>query len=154
MNKESKKITGIKANQLMVPFLIILIALYVLVTLMYINISNASSGLSTIMQKSGIYDEEASSLLEGSSTLCDTSTTFILKPIKENGELNIEPLELYAVELANPRRGNQVVAKFRTYGVSEIDLYVVEEAAKSADYLLECQLHALSLIDSIYQIPS
>ena len=154
MSKENKKTTGIKANYLMVPFLVALIILHVLVMVMFMNISNSSKNLSMNMQKTGIYSEEASSLLAGSSTLCDTSTTFILKPIKEDGELNTTPLAAYAVEFATPRRGNQVVAKFRSYNLAEMDLYYIEEAAKSANYVLECQLHALSLIDSIYPIPS
>ena len=154
MGENNKKITGIRANYLMVPFLIGLVFLYALVMTMFANISNSSRNLSLIMQKSGIYSEEATSLLAGSSTLCDTSTTFILKPIREDGELNTTPLAAYGVELANPRRGDQVVAKFRTYNLAEMDLYYIEEAAKSANYVLECQLHALSLIDSIYPLPS
>lgn len=154
MSENNKKATGIKANYLMVPFLITLVVLYTLVMLMFTNISNSSRSLSQSMQKTGIYREEATSLLAGSSLLCDTSTTFILKPIKEDGELNTSPLAAYAVELTNPRRGNQVVEKFRTYDIDETNLYYIEEAAKSANYVLKCQLHALSLINSIYPIPS
>lgn len=154
MDKYNKKTTGIKANSLMVPFLITLVVLYTLVMLMFANISNSSRSFSQNMQETGIYREEATSLLAGSSLLCDTSTTFILKPINEDGELNTSPLAAYAVELARPRRGNQVVEKFRTYDIDEKNLYYIEEAAKSANYVLECQLHALSLIDSIYPIPS
>lgn len=154
LNKEEKKITGIRANSLLVPFLVILVILHSLVMLMFMNISNESRSLATNMEKLGTYTGEASSLLSNLSTLCDTSNTFILKPIKENGELNTSPLASYAVELIKSRRGNQVVEKFRSYGIAENDLYYIEEAAKSADYVLECQIHALSLMDSVYSIPS
>ena len=104
------------------------------------------------MQSAARYTQEATSLLAGSNVLSDTASTFVMRPVRGNGESNTFPLISYVGELGNPRRGNDVLAKFRTYEVDDEVLRRLETAASSADYLLQAQLHALALTFSVYPI--
>ncbi len=149
-NTSKGNVRGITANRLAIPIIIIIVILHVLVIFLFFTISKESQELSMTMQKSAEYVADANGLLAGSSLMSETATNFVLVPIIESGEVNVTPLAAYANELKNDRRGPQVVERFSKYNVSEEDRAYIEEAADAASSMMESQLHALALINSIY----
>lgn len=149
-----KKVGGVAANRLMPPVLIVLSALHIIIIAAIVMISQSSSSLSQVMQNAGIYTREATSLLAGSSLLSETAGNYVLMPSTETGEVNANPLFSYAAELSQPqRRGAQVLAKFREYGVDEDVMAMIETAAASADFLMQNQIHAITLMRTMYPLP-
>lgn len=154
MNTKAVRTTGgIAANTLVTPIVIILTILHILIIVLIASINMKSSSLSRTMQDSGIYIEEATSLLGGSSLLSETCTTFILMPLTETGEANIGPLVAYAAELPADRRGDAILERFRGYDVSPEASAALEEAAGCANAMIEAQLHAIALMRSVYPVP-
>lgn len=153
MEENTKKVTGAPAGKLVMPIVVLTGVLHILVIIMILMINTVSTELSTIMQNAGRYNQDATSLLAGSSLLSETSSNFILMPLTEGGEVNVSPLAAYAAELTQDRRGPQVVARFRTYDVPQKALEQLEVAAESADYMLDAQLHAIALIRTIVKVP-
>lgn len=149
----SKQAGGVSANRLVMPIVVVLAILHVSIIALIMLISVSSSELSTNMRKSGVYTQEATSLLAGSSILSETASNYVLMPETEQGEVNAQPLMAYAQELAQPRRGADVLAKFQTYDVPEGVLARVEESAKCAGNMLEAQLHAIALMRTVYPLP-
>ena len=150
-NGESRK--GVSVHVLVLPLVIVLAVLHVAVIGLFFSISKHSNHLSTIMRNAGTYTQDATSLQAGSSVLSETASTYVLMPILENGEANVGTLNAYANELAMDRRGNQVMARFQDYDVSEEAKALLAQAADSANQLLEAQLHALALVNAVYPIP-
>lgn len=150
--EKNKKETvgGVSAKSIAIPVMIILVILHMLVVYLFFNISRESSGLSAMMQRSGEYVSDATDLLGGSSLLNETASGFVLMPVNENGELNLPPLSAYAAELKKDRRGPQVESRFEQYDVSDEDRAYISEAAESASYMMDSQLHALALMNSVY----
>ena len=144
---------GISANALVMPIIVVISTLHILIIVVILMINSASSNLSAITRNVGIYTQDATSLLAGSSLLSETSSNYILMPLTEAGEVNVSPLQAYAAELEVDRRGDQVLGRFQGYQVTEEELSYIEDAAKSANYMLDTQLHAISLIFSVYPYP-
>lgn len=143
-------IGGTPANRVAIPIIIAIIALHVLVIFLFFSISQQSRELSAIMQRTGVYTSEATDLLAGSSTLSETATSFILMPVTEGGEINYSPLSAYAKELKHDRRGPQVAKRFESYEVSDENRAYIQEAADAAAAMMDSQLHALALMNSVY----
>lgn len=150
---KSLKVSGIPAGKMVMPIVLILIVLHLMIVSAIFMINKTSSSLSTIMQNAGHYNQEATSLLAGSSLLSETSGNFILMPRTENGEINVSPLSAYAQELMQDRRGPAVLQRFQTYDVPEKALEYLSIAAECADNMLDAQLHAIALIRSVYPVP-
>ena len=148
---ESRK--GVSVHALVLPLVIVLAVLHVAVISLFFSISKQSNRLSAIMRNAGTYTQDATSLQAGSSVLSETGSTYVLMPILENGEANVGTLNAYANELAMDRRGDQVMARFQEYDVSEEAKALLAQAADSANQLLEVQLHALALVNAVYPIP-
>ncbi len=153
MAKTGKKIGGISANSLVLPIVVILSILHIAIISLIMAINTSSSSLSRIMQNAGSYTQEATSLLAGSSLLSETATNFVLLPIAENGEINVGPLNAYVQELGNDRRGSQILAKFQEYDVDPQAVELIAQAAESAQYMLNAQIHAITLMRSVYSLP-
>ncbi|MBR1821931.1 MAG: GGDEF domain-containing protein [Clostridia bacterium] len=151
--KHAKKVGGASANALVMPIVVVLAILHALIIIVILMINASSSSLSTIMQNSGSYTQDATSLLAGSSLLSETATNFVLMPTTEAGEVNVYPLIAYASELSVPRRGNQVLGRFQDYDVSEEALAHIEAAAASAGSMMENQLRAIELMRAVYPLP-
>lgn len=153
IRKKGENRKGISANALVLPIVAVLAVLHATIISLIFNINTESSRLSGIMRNAGIYTQEASSLLAGSSTLSETASGFVLLPATGSGEANVGPLMAYANELKVDRRGDQVMARFRDYDVSAEALELLAKAADSANYLMEAQLHAIALANAVYPIP-
>ncbi len=151
--ERSNRVSGVSANALVMPIVIILSVLHILIIAVIVMINTSSSNLSTIMRNAGQYTQEATSLLAGSSLLSETASNYVLMPLTENGEVNVMPLQAYANELAQPRRGEDVLALFRSHKINPEEMELLENATQSADYMLDAQLHAISLVRSVYPLP-
>lgn len=149
----TKTIGGIAANSLMRPIIIILAVLHIAIIGLIMQINATSAELSETMKTAGQQIEEATSVLAGASLLSETSTNFILMPVTEHGEINVDPLVAFATEIQRPRRGNQVLERFRNYDVSPDAIQRLTAAAGNAELLKDAQLHALALINSVYPLP-
>ena len=143
----TKTIGGIAANSLMRPIIIILAVLHIAIIGLIMQINATSAELSETMKTAGQQIEEATSVLAGTSLLSETSTNFILMPVTEHGEVNVDPLVAFATEIQRPRRGNQVLERFRNYDVSPEAIHHLTAAAGNSELLKEAQLHALALIN-------
>ena len=153
INKPRNRVGGVSANALTMPIVIILSILHILIIVVIVMINTNSSNLSTINSNAGRYTQEATSLLAGSSLLSETSSNYVLMPLTEGGEVNVMPLQAYANELSEPRRGDDILALFRTHKIKPEELELLENAAESANYMLDAQLHAISLVSSVYPLP-
>ena len=150
----TKNIGGIAANSLMRPIIVALAILNIFIFVLIIQINSTSANLTAVMRTAGEHIEEATSLLAGSSIMSETSTNYILMPVTEHGEVNAGPLAAYANELVKPRRGYQILARFRTYGEDEKAVARLADAAGNAEQLKEAQLHAIALINAVYPLPN
>ena len=146
-------IGGIAANSVMRPIIIILVLLHASIIGMILQINSTTGQLSSVMNKAGTETGEATSVLAGASLLCQTSTNFVLVPVTPFGQTNIRPLTVYANELNVPRRGNQVLARFREYNVGEKPLSYLTVAADCADNMVQSQLRAFALMNAVYPLP-
>ena len=147
------KASGVPARKLIFPVISVLAILHFLIIVVILMVNSVSSQLSTIMRNSGIYTQDATSLLAGSSLLSETASNFILMPVTETGEPNINPLVAYAAELGEDHRGPDVVARFETYEVPSEARQLLSAASASAQSMLEAQLHAIALIRSVHPLP-
>ena len=154
VSRTGKSKQNISANALVMPIVIVLAVLHILIIALIFSINTFSSTLSSTMRDAGLYTQEATSILSGTSLLSETSSNFILMPLTESGEVNVGPLSAYAQELMQNRRPDQVLARFKDYGVSQEIYNMVAAAAENANYMVEAQLHAISLMASIYPIPN
>lgn len=146
-------VSGVPANKFIIPIAIVIAILHIGVIYNIFAINMTSGQLSTIMRNSGMYTQDATSLLAGASLLSETSTSFVMLPVTEKGELNVFPLKAYAGELANPRRGAQVVEKFEQYDLDDNVMDLINEAADNANFLYDSQIHAISLMNAVYPLP-
>ena len=151
--ERDNRVSGVSANALVMPIVVILSVLHVMIIAVIVMINTSSANLSTIMRNAGQYTQEATSLLAGSSLLSETSSNYVLMPVTENGEVNVTPLQAYASELGQPRRGEQVLERFRSHKINPEEMELLENAAESADFMLDAQLHAISLVRSVHPLP-
>lgn len=149
-NKDGKGIGGIRANSLAIPIIAVIVILHLIVIFLFYNISRESKDMSVTMQKTGEYVSDATGLLAGSSLMSETATNFVLVPLTEGGDVNVVPLTAYAAELTKPRRGPDLEARFAKYDVSNEDRGYIAEASVAASAMMDSQLHALALMDSVY----
>lgn len=147
------RVGGVSANALTMPIVVILSILHVMIIAVIVMINTNSTNLSIITSNASQYTQEATSLLAGSSLLSETSSNYVLMPLTEAGEVNVSPLQAYANELSIPRRGEDILDKFRGHKINPKELELLETAAESANYMLEAQLHAISLVNSVHPIP-
>ena len=150
----TKNTGGIAANSLMRPIIVVLAVLHVAIIALIMQINSTSAELSGEMRKAGEQIEEATSILAGTSLMSETSTNFILMPVTEHGEINAGPLAAYAGELKQPRRGPQVLERFRNYDVDEKVMAHLAAASGNSEQLKEAQLRAIALINAVYPLPN
>ncbi len=155
MKKEAgrRKVGGVSANALVMPIIVTLAILHIVIISVIMMISQSSASLSGIMRDAGVYTQDATSLLAGSSLMSETSSNYVLMPTTEQGEVNVSPLMAYAQELGVDRRPGDVLARFETYDIPEEAMALIREAAVSAEAMMEAQLHAIELMRSVYPLP-
>ena len=149
-----KKVGGIAANAIMFPIIALLTVIDIAIIGMFLQINSGANQLSAVSRKAGVYIEEANSLLAGTSLLAQTSANFVLVPVKKTGEFNAYPLTTFANELQRPRRGSQVLERFRNYEISDKARSFLSAAAADSDRMLEIQLHAMALVNAVHPFPN
>lgn len=153
LKNPEKRVGGVSANALVMPIVVAVAILHIVIVVVIFMINRTSAELSSTMRNSGIYTQEATSLLAGSSVLSETASNFVLLPTTGAGDVNVGPLYTYAAELAEDRRGDQVLERFKTYEVTQIELDYIESAAQSANAMLVNQLHAIALVRAVHPLP-
>ena len=148
-----KKVGGIAANAIMFPIIALLTVIDLAIIGMFMQINAGANQLSAVSSKAGVYIGEANSLLAGTSLLAQTAANFVLVPVKKNGDFNAYPLTTYANELQKPRRGSQVLERFRKFEISDKARSFLSVAAVDSDRMLETQLHALALVNAVHPFP-
>ena len=149
-----KKVGGIAANAIMFPIIAFLTIIDLAIIGMFMQINAGANQLSAVSSKAGVYIGEANSLLAGTSLLAQTAANFVLVPVKKNGDFNAYPLTTYANELQKPRRGSQVLERFRNYEISDKARSFLSAAAVDSDRMLGTQLHALALVNAVHPFPN
>ena len=148
-----KKGNAYSVNILMIPALVILAVLHAAVIFLIFGINSEGAALSSAMQISSSRISDVTSLLAGTSVLSETSSTFVMHPETEPGVTNYGPLVAYASELQLDRRSDDILARFNTKDVPEGAITMLRQAAENSDFLIERQLHAISLICVDHPLP-
>lgn len=151
--KRPKKIGGLPTWKIVLPIACILVILHVVIIGATITVSKSSSGLTRIMQTYSGYISDVTDLQAGSSFLSETSFSFLLHPLQEDGDLNMSPLVAYANEFQNPRRGDDIKSRFAGRDLEPAVLESVDAGAECAKRSVELQLHAIALTLSVYPAP-
>ena len=152
-DNDNSKPGGVAANALIFPLLVLFVILHISIVFLIIEVNRSDDSLADLMLRSGVYQQTATSLQAGSSILSETASGFAQMPVKPDGSPNVGPLTAYAEELGNDRRGDQVVALFQSYDVSDAVRANIEDAAEKATQMQEIQLHAIALLRSVYPLP-
>ena len=153
-NVSAQKTGGIPVNIFAFPLLIVVAALHLIIIFLIADVNRSSSRLSDLMKQSGSYQLDATSLQGNNTVLSETSGTFVQLAGSAPAEVIADPLVTYARELGSNDRGARVLARFRGYNVSKDVLAYVERAAALSDRMVEVQLHAISLVDSVNPLPA
>ncbi len=153
MLKKILKSDGVSANTWVIPLIIFLVLLYSAIIALVYEVKFYSDNLVETMNRSAAYQKEIMDMQAGAGVLSETSTNFILLPKGESGALNVGPLNAYANELKVDRRGPKVAESFKNHKVSAGVRTFVEAASAYSVSLIEIQIHAFSLIRSVYELP-
>ena len=106
------------------------------------------------MRNTGQYQQDATNLQAHTSVLSETATSYAQRPTLEDGSPNPSPLMTYAEEyVRDERSGAAVAGRFDSYDVSDEVRGYIRAAAEASERMVEMQLHAISLIDSVYPLP-
>ncbi|MBO4419538.1 MAG: GGDEF domain-containing protein [Oscillospiraceae bacterium] len=152
-NTSGRKIGGIPVNIFAFPLLIVVAILHIFVILLIVNVNRSSSMLSELMKQSGSYQLDATSLQGSANVLSETSGTYVQLVGNVDSEVVVDPLLTYAREWDADRRSPKVLERFRNYDVSREVLSCIEKASALSDEMVETQIHAISLINSVYPFP-
>ena len=153
LTKRKTNKRGFSLLVIIVPAFLLLLVAQVLVIALIMSLSGKSNKLSESINNSGEYISDATGLLAGVSVLSETSTSFVVQPLRGNGEVSVGPLNAYASELRQDRRAEDVLARFETYGVADDVMEHLNVAAEKAVFMFERQQHALALVDAVYDFP-
>ena len=156
MAKEKKKnlrSSGIPVSWFAIPLLIITIIVHAIIVIMIADINNSSRQLSQLMQRSGVYQIDATSMQASNTVLSETCSTYLQSPVNEDDTVNYAILIVYANELNSDRRSPKVLERFRSYEVSKEIFECIVKASGYSEQIIEIQLHAISLMDSVYPLP-
>ena len=151
--RNMKKVGGLPTWKVVLPIACILVVLHVIIIGATLTINKASSGLTNIMQTYSGYISDVTDLQAGASTLTETSSSFLLRPVLGNGEINVSPLVAYASELQNPRRGEDILKRFEGKDIDPEVMESIALAAQGAEKSMELQLHAMALTAAVYPLP-
>lgn len=148
-----RRLGGISANAFAFPLLIIVIIIHVALVAAVIDVNRSSNELSELMQHSGAYQLDATSLQSNNTVMSETCSNFMQQPVLPDGTTNSGPLETFAGEINSESRGPKVVARFREYDVSDEVRDYVEKASEISETMFVTQIHAISLMNSVYPLP-
>lgn len=144
------KKNGIPTWKVVLPIALVLVVLHSVIVSSIFLISQASNGMTQIMQTYSGYISDVTELQGGSSYLSEISGIFLLNPIPDGKDLNIGPMVGYETELHRPRRGIDIKNRFADREIDQEVRRKIEDAARNAERMIEIQMHATALTFSAY----
>ncbi len=138
----------------MIPLVVVMIVLHLLIIVLIIEVNRSEDKLTELMANSGTYQQTATNLQAGTSTLSETATSYAQMPVTPAGEANVGPLMAYVEELGNDRRGKDIVEAFNRYDIGDEAKGYIKEAAEKSDQMMEIQIHVIAILRSVYPTPS
>lgn len=147
------KVRGVSAKIIAVPILLVVIILHISIIFNVIDINSSNSNLYALMQRSGAYQIDATSMQASNTVLSETSSNYIQMPIDNDSNANVGPLMTYVRELDSDRRSPKVAARFRDYDVSYDVLLCIEKASLYSEQIMNIQMHAIAVMSSVYPLP-
>ena len=152
-NSSKERVGGISANVFAFTLLIVVAVLHAIIIILVIDMNNSNDALADLMERSGEYQIEATNVQASNTVLSETCGNYIQMPVTDGGSANFGPLLAYAEEIGSERSGVKVAERFKSYNVSYDVLSAIEEAAELSEQMMRIQIHAISLMDSVYPLP-
>ena len=152
-NDNIKKKKLITINALTIPIIALLVALHIVVVALIININRNSVSMTETAESTKESIADATALLAGVSQLSESCISFVVKPRLDNNNTNIGPLNAFAAELSQDHRGADIIKKLSENGADNEAINYIRDAGVNAGDLLNTQLYALALVNSIYPFP-
>ena len=115
IDSNKKHIGGISAKSFVFPLWVIMAVLLSGIIMLIIDVIRSSNDLFDLMERSGLYRLDATSMQASNTIMSETGRNYILSPLDKNGSVNVGPLLTYAKEVNSDRRAPQVLERFRTY---------------------------------------
>ena len=153
MQKKKYRVGGMPANSIIIPFAVIIAILHIMISILIYEVNRSSNQLAGMLEQSSSLQENATNLQAGSSVLSETATTFAVVPTDGDGKVNAGPLMTSAQEMKRPRRGVNIVKTFLKEGASPSIQAYIDKAAQYTDEMRQTQIHAISLLKSVYPLP-
>jgi len=152
-NVSKNRIKGISAKFFAIPVLLIVILVHISIIFNIIEINDSSRYLHVLVQNSGAYQIDATSMQASNTVLSETCSNYIQMPIDTDSNANVGPLMAYVEELGSNRRSPKVAERFKKYDVSYEVLLCVEKASEYSEQLMSIQMHAIAVMVSVYPLP-
>ncbi len=145
---------GIPVILFALPLLIITVVLHVTIAVLIANINNESNQLADLIQRSGTYQMDATSMQASNTLMNETCGAYIKSPIGDDHTPNFGSLMTYATELSSDRRSPEVLNRFREYDVDDEVFLCIETASYYSELIMQIQIHAISVMASVYPLPN
>ncbi|MBP5651635.1 MAG: GGDEF domain-containing protein [Clostridia bacterium] len=137
-----------------IPVVIIVAIIHISIILLIININHSSNNLYHLMDQSGEYQIDATSMQASNTVLSETSTNYLQVPVNGDSSANIGPLMAYINELSSDRRSPKVAERFKTYNVSYEIRSCIDKASEYSEQMMNIQVHAIGVMASVYPLPT
>ena len=144
---------GIPTNLFAFPLLIFVVIMHLIIIYIIIDTNHSSDELSLTMQRTSEYQIDATSMQSTNTIMSETCSTYIQTPIDINGNSNFGSLLAYSEQVNADGRAPKVVERFKQYDVSNEVFICIKNAATASDQLVNIQIHAISLMSSVYPLP-
>ena len=150
-----KKFGGISMPKVVIPLAVVLAILHTMIIIVIMVIGGSSKQMTTLISNYESYADETSGILQRSSVISETASTFCLNPTMGGGEeTEIGPLVTYVTYYANKELDAQVIAEhFSKYDVSADIKAMVSTAANYVNKMITAQNHAISLVLYDHPLP-
>ena len=133
--------------------MIVLAILHIMIIALIYEVNRSSNQLAAMLEKATNMQGYVTQLQGGASVLSETATTYTTVPVGSDGEINAAPMRIYAQEMGRNRRGPKIAERFRKIKASQSIQAYINKAAEYAESMRETQIHALSLMRSVYPFP-
>ena len=154
MKMRNNKIGGVRVNTFVMPLVIIVGVLYILIIGFVLEVNSSTAKMIDMLELSALCQQKSTNLQAGLSTLSETSVTFVQRPVTDDGSVNTGPLLTFADEMTKEnRRSQNIAAEFNELPVSDEIKQLINDADEAAQEMFERQIHALSLVRSVYPLP-
>ena len=137
-----------------IPVIIIVAIIHISIVLLIIDINHSSNNLFTLMDQSGEYQIDATSMQASNTVLSETCGNYLQVPVNGDSSANVGPLMAYTNELSSNRRSPKVAERFKTYNVSYEIRSCIDKASEYSEQMMNIQVHAIGVMASVYPLPT